>query len=216
MSTFFCTLILLPLTLFAQSKPAGTVGNSAPKLLLNQRKVAELVLNQSDRTQESNLRADLPRYDYANVLSTLDWSLTAETGYELAKFENFSQTQNAKDESIKTSFLLKKPWITGTTTTLEWNRNSLQSEYFPTSLNAANLPDRQTQDIFGLTFEQNLWRNAFGIGNRAQVRAANENLNAALVARANELQTNVLEGLRKFWNALTNPSILHFSNFAFE
>lgn len=181
---------------------APTVAASTgPKIALSQRRVAELVLTQSDRTQESNLRADLPRFDYASVVSSLDWLLTAEGGYELSKFETFAQTQNAKDESIKTNLLLKKPWITGTTSTLEWNRNSLQSEYFPNSQQASTLPTRQTQDIFGVTIEQNLWRNAFGSGDRARVRAATENLNAAVVTRANDLQNNVLEGLRKFWNA---------------
>lgn len=186
----------------AEAKTAAAVAAAtAPRIALSQRKVAELVLTQSDRTAESNLRADLPRFDYATVLSTLDWNLTAESGYEISKFENFAQSHNAKDETYRTSLLLKKPWITGTTTTLEWNRNSLQSEYFTGSPQMANLPSQQTQDIFGVTVEQNLWRNSFGSADRARVRAANENLNAAVVTRANDLQNNVLEGLRKFWNA---------------
>lgn len=180
----------------AQAKEISPV-----KIALSQRKVAELVLNQSDRTLESNLRADLPRFDYATIMSSLDWNLTAEAGYEISKFENFAQSHNAKDETYKTSILLKKPWITGTTTSLSWNRNSLQSEYFTGSPQMTNLPSQQTQDIFGVTIEQNLWRNAFGSADRARVRAATENLNASVITRANDLQNNVLEGLRKFWTA---------------
>lgn len=190
--------VLSPVVLVCMTQPSWAKDE---KIILSQRKVAELVITQSDYSKESNLRADLPRFEYATALSGFDWTLIGETGYELSKYENFAQTQNAKDESIRSTLSLTKPWVTGTKTTFEWARNSLQSEYFPTSPAFSTLPTRQTQDIFGVTIEQNLWRNTFGRSDRARVRAAEENLNAALVTRADDLQNNVLEGLRKYWNA---------------
>lgn len=225
---YFLSLILLPLSLQAQTPPPAakaraektpvtkskdSKSNSVtpsptpaptvdPKaLLLSQRRVAELALTQGGSTMVSNLRADLPRFDYATALAKYDFTLSANAGYEMSKFENFAGTQNAKDETYKASVKLVKPWITGTNTTFEWTRNSLQSLYYTPTTPTILPPTAQTQDIFALTVEQNLWRNFFGVADRATVRAATENLNAAVVTRANSLQENVLNGLIKYWNS---------------
>ncbi len=193
----FCILFLALLSLetFAQSIKA-----EGP-LVLSQRKVAELVLSQGYAVQESNLRADLPRFDYATALGKYDWSFLAETGYEMSKLETFQTSLSARDERIRSKVELKKPWITGTTTSFSYGRESLQSDYFVPTTPITLPPARQTQDLFTFTIEQNLWRNSFGYGDRALVRAANENLNAAVLTRANNLQDNVLTALTKYWNA---------------
>lgn len=191
--------LTLAIAFAASANPLGT-NPSKSKLEISQRDVAELVLTRSDRSQETNLTADLPRLEYANAVSAFDWGFSLEQGYELTKAESFSGLSNAKDETLRTSLLFGKNWITGTKTTLLWNRNSVQSEFFPNQINR-NQPPQQTQDIFGLRLEQALWRNAFGRGDRANVRSAELKLEATTITRANDLQTNVLEGLRRYWQA---------------
>ena len=151
------------------------------KLTLDQRKVAELVLTQSDRAKETNYTADLPRETYSNELAKYDWGLRITSGYEMSKFENFNNSHNAKDEFLRSNILFGRNWTTGTMTSITYERNSIQSEFYPGNV-FGERPSRQTQDIFGFHIEQSLWRNAFGYGDRAALRAAKKTVEAATIS----------------------------------
>lgn len=181
--------------------PAQALKVDAPKVRLRQADVSKLMLEKSDRTTEANLRSELPRVDLARVLKDFDWTLLANTGYERSRFESLSGVGNIEDQILKSDVTLSKRWTTGTTTAVSWLRNSYRSEYNPLSPAFTTLPTEQTQDIFGFTFEQALWRNSFGYADRRRVRAAEMDMNAAVITRAQDLQTAVLDGLRAYWTA---------------
>lgn len=173
--------------------------NVGPKVRLKQVDIPRLVLEQGDRVQEANLKSELPRVDLARTLKEFDWTLKGTTGYEHSRFENLSGVGNIDDQILKTNIELTKDWTTGTTTSLSWVRNSYRSEYNPLSPAFTTLPAELTQDIFGFTLEQALWRNYFGSSDRRKVHAAELDLNAAAITRAQDLQTSVLEGLKAYW-----------------
>lgn len=188
----------------------------SPKVVLKQADVSNLVLKQSDRATEANLKSELPRVDLARVLKDFDWFLRANSGYERSRFESLSGVGNIEDQILKSDVSLTKRWTTGTTTSLSWLRNSYRSEYSPLSPTFTTLPTEQTQDIFGFTFEQALWRNSFGVSDRDRVRAAEMDMNAALVTRAQDLQAAVLEGLRAYWTAYISQENMRQSLKAIE
>ncbi len=188
----------------------------SPKVVLKQADVSNLVLKQSDRATEANLKSELPRVDLARVLKDFDWFLRANSGYERSRFESLSGVGNIEDQILKSDVSLTKRWTTGTTTSLSWLRNSYRSEYSPLSPTFTTLPTEQTQDIFGFTFEQALWRNSFGVSDRDRVRAAEMDMNAALVTRAQDLQAAVLEGLRAYWTAYISQEDMRQSLKAIE
>lgn len=192
------------------------VKTGAPKVRLQQMDVSKLVLEKSDRATEANLRSELPRVDLARVLRDFDWFLRANSGYERSRFESLSGIGNIEDQILKTDVSLSKRWTTGTTTSVSWLRSSYRSEYSPLSPSFTVLPTEQTQDIFGFTFEQAVWRNAFGVSDRRRVRAAEMDMNAALVTRAQDLQAAVLEGLRSYWTAYISQENMRQSLKAIE
>lgn len=169
------------------------------KVRLKQSDVAELMLKQSDRATEANLKSELPRVEIARTLKDFDWNLKAQTGYERSRFESLSGFGNIEDQILRSEVGLTKRWITGTTTGLTWLRNSYRSQYNPLSPSFTSLPAEQTQDIFGLNIEQALWKNSFGKADRRKVNASELELDAALITRAQDLQTAVLDGLRAYW-----------------
>lgn len=188
----------------------------SPKVVLRQIDVSNLVLKQSDRATEANLKSELPRVDLARVLRDFDWFLKAQTGFERSRFESLSGFGNVEDQILKSDVSLAKRWTTGTTTAVSWLRNSYRSEYNPLSPSFTTVPTEQTQDIFGFTFEQAVWRNAFGMSDRDKVRAAEMDMNAALVTRAQDLQTAVLDGLRAYWTAYISQENMRQSLKAIE
>lgn len=206
----------LPLLVFAQKKPVKKTVNppaaSAPapsptpaplsartKIKMSQADVTRLALTQSDRAEEANLTAELPRKELAEAHLPIEWTLTAETGQEINQGIGLTSTTNAKDTSWKTAVSLKKLWITGTTTTLSWTRNSLQSEFKAGA--TVTTPSQATSDIFGLSLEQSLLKNAFGRSTRAFIEAREKVLASERTRRGFNLQNVVLEALRKFWAA---------------
>lgn len=196
-----CTGVLLAAIAPASQAELSPARTGALKLNLKQSDVAHLVLKQGDRATEANLRSELPRVDLARVLKDFDWFLKANTGYERSRFENLSGVGNLEDQILKSDLTLSKRWWTGTTTAVSWLRNSYRSEYNPLSPGFTVLPTEQTQDIFGVTLEQAFWRNAFGYADRRRVKAAEMDMTAAVITRAQDLQTAVLEGLRSYWTA---------------
>jgi outer membrane protein TolC len=165
-------------------------------LILTQKKVAELVLKQSLKAEEINVSVEQSRIDLVEAQSAYDFSLSAETGYQLSKYQNILGTQNIKDESYLTSVELRKPFSTGTAVAFSFSRTSLRPEF---SASATTTYPNTTTDILGLTVEQSLWRNYFGSESRAKLSAVEKTHAAKLIGRLDQQQDLVLEGIALFW-----------------
>ncbi|UOF02836.1 TolC family protein [Bdellovibrio reynosensis] len=171
------------------------------KITLSQKTVAELVLKQGPKALEVNLRYQQFRLTPALTLSAYDWKLGVETGFEYDKSAGLlssTSSNTAKYERLRTTATLQKPFTTGTLLGLELSRLSQKVDFdtIPTS----PPPSEQTLDVAGLTLEQALLGNSFGVADRGIVNAAELTYEANKIARANELEDVVLESIRQFWN----------------
>ncbi len=168
-------------------------------LELSQKSVAERVLQNSLKAREVRYNSELSRLSVAQVRSTYDWNLSAETGYQLSRFRNFQGTANLQDETYTSLLGLKKLFTSGTNVSLSAGRTSLQSVVLPSVVFSQS--PQQTQDLMGLEVQQNLLKNSFGRSDRALIRSAEKTDEATQVASVNQLQTLVLDGIRAFWQA---------------
>ncbi len=181
---------------------AQTAPSSGKTITLNQKTVAELVLKQSPLTAEVNLKYQQYRLDPVKALSAYDWKLLVESGFEYDKSASIltSTTQNtAKYERYRTTASLLKPFTTGTILGLELSRLSQKTEI--DGVTTTPPPGEQTLDSAGVTLEQSLLGNFFGVADRGVVNAAELTFQANSVARANELEEVVLSAIRQFWTA---------------
>jgi outer membrane protein TolC len=101
-----------------------------------------------------------------------------------------------------TSVALTKLFATGTTLGVTYQRNA-DKYVFPTGATIpTSLPgDRVTQDVLGLSVQQNLLADFFGRADRADIRSANAQYDAAMIGRVSNLQDLVLSGIQTYWSA---------------
>lgn len=175
---------------------SGHAAEVNPIYTLSPKDVAELILKQSYKAQEVNLNSQLIRLQMAEIDKNYDFQLSAESGYLKNKFQTASNTSLLQDERYTTTVELKKPFSTGSTFGLSYSRLSDRPEF---SLGATNSYQKYTEDIMGLTFEQDLLANFFGIADRAKLRSAKAIVDAAEVDRVSNLQNLVLDGIRLYW-----------------
>ena len=169
-------------------------------VFLTPEETARLVLTQSYKVKEVNATADLSRLPYATALGKYDFNLTIDSGYQKNKVQNVVSTvASDQDESYLTTATLVKSLSTGTTIGIEYDHNSYRYNLLPTAPTTAL--GQYTQNLAGITLTQNLWRNFFGMGDRADIAAAEKTFEAVQVTRIDDLQTLVLTSLQTFWNA---------------
>lgn len=183
--------------------PATTPASAAKKTItLNQKSVAELVLKQGYKTKEVNLEFQRYRLDPVKVLANYDWKALVESGFEKDKQASLltgTSQSIATYDRYQTKASLTKPFTTGTTLGLELSRLSQKVEF--DTLPAQVPPNEQTLDIAGITLEQSLLGNFFGVADRGTVNAAELNYKASEITRADKLEDAVLEALRQFWDS---------------
>lgn len=191
---------------FAQGKTPAKPTNpgTAQKIRLSQKDVAELVLKQGTTTTEVNLQYLQNRLAPALALSAYDWKFLVESGFEKDRSQSFSPalSGNSTYERYRTTATLQKPLLTGTLLGVEINRLSQKSNLGdPANPNQTvpTLPE-QTQDNFGITLEQSLLGNFFGVADRATVNAAETTFRSNDILRANALEDVVLNTIRLFWD----------------
>ncbi|MFN7824541.1 MAG: TolC family protein [Pseudobdellovibrionaceae bacterium] len=172
------------------------------EVVLNQKQVAETVIKTSNAGQIVNLSAQLSRLQYAEALSAFDFKLNAEGLHDVSKAETLSGSSLDQTDTMTTSIGLEKKFTTGSLVDLSFERNSYKYD-LPASY-SGSLPPAQTQDVLSLTIEQDLLRNAFGRADRAEVRSAEKNYEAAKIQRVTDLQTAVLDGVKLFWETYTS------------
>ena len=171
---------------------------SAPtNLILTQKEVTRLVVETSHKAHETTLKYQQLRLTPLQKLSVYDWTLSAESGYEWDRNEGPLHPSSLTNQTYKTNIFLKKNLITGTNLSFEYSRKSLYGREMNLLSKSIN---QYTFDLLGLTVEQNLWRNAFGTQDRAELESAELIYQANSITRASELQDLVLESLRLYWN----------------
>lgn len=190
-------LLIFPLSLLSLSV-AGNFAH-AEILTLSPKTVAQKILSDSNQAKETQWTFELGWLDVLKAQSRYEWALSAESGYELDQMDNLTHTAHPRDQTYTTKFALKKPTPTGTTLGLDYTRTSIKSDFAVGS--TPTYPDTQTQDILGVSLEQNLLRNFFGTADRSTVKAAELNHESNQVTRADQLQILVLDGIRLFWKS---------------
>ncbi len=169
-----------------------------PSLTLSQKDVAELVLKQGRKTQETNLQSQALRLAVAKALSAYQWNLTMSSGYLFDKASTFSTSPYDKQETLVSNLLLSKNFTTGTLASVEYKRTSFKGELNGTGASQGSR-SLQTQDLLGLNIEQNIWANAFGTADRKDVESAELTYKSKSILRTNDLENVVLETIRLFW-----------------
>jgi outer membrane protein TolC len=139
----------------------------------------------------------------ALALSLYDWKFIVESGWQEDKSDSFSpfKDPNSKYQSYITTGTLQKPLLTGTLLGLEVNHLSQKAD-LPPVVNplATPVPTDQTQNSVGITLEQALLGNFFGVADRATVNAANETYAANEIQRANALEDTVMSTITLYWD----------------
>jgi outer membrane protein TolC len=180
--------------------PAPVVKQATKSITLSQKTVAELILKQGYKTKETNYTYEMLRKNMTDVLRKYDWQLDIASGFEKDKSASMLTTTNqtfATYDRYTTTASLNKPFTTGTTLGIALNRLSQSVEWNTTPANPP--PSEQTLDSAGITLEQALLGNFFGVADRGIVNNAELTYQASEIARADELENQVLAGLRQFW-----------------
>lgn len=166
-------------------------------IILNQKDVTQMVIEKSKKAQEINYKYQQMRLAPFQKLAVYDWTVSLESGYEKDKNEGPAHPPTLTNQTYKTNLKLKKSLLTGTNLNFEYSRSSLYADDVNLSSPKVN---QYTYDLMGFSIEQNLWRNAFGVMDRAEVNAAQLTYEANVLTRASDLQDLVLESLRLYWN----------------
>ena len=170
----------------------------AGAISLSPKDVADLLAKQSYRAQEVNLTAQQSRLARATVEKNYDFSLSADSGYQVSKFESATNTYLLNDNLNTTNVTLSKPFSTGTTFSLSYIRSLEQPELSSASPTPAT---DVAIDSIGLVLTQNLLKNFFGYADRSDLQAAESTYQSTQVSRISQLQDLVLEGIRDYWTA---------------
>lgn len=196
-ATPFLRKQILFLFVFMATASAQGAPSSPPPLILSQKEVTQRVISQSRKAQETMLKYQQMRLAPLLKLAAYDWAFTADSGYEWDHTEGPQHPTTLLNKTYKTNLKLKKSLITGTVLSFDYSRSSLYAN--DSNLTAPKIT-QYTSDLLGVSIEQNLWKNAFGIQDRAELNAAELTYQANIVIRASELQDLVLEALRLYWN----------------
>jgi outer membrane protein TolC len=187
---------ILLLSLFLTHFMIGSTSRAAT-LSISPKEIPNLVLKQGLDTQAEILKQQQNRINLAEIRKNYDFQLTADVGNQYSKFEGLSRNSPLNDQTTTANIKLAKPFYTGTTLALEYNKASDRPELVPGSLSIGNYE----QNIFGLSLEQNLWRNFFGVAARADLRSVEAGLKASKISEISNLQDVVLTAIRAYWSA---------------
>ncbi len=192
----------------------GTVS----KLSLTPKKAAELALSQGYYAEESDLSYTISKYSLYQARASFDWKLNFETGLEKDRSQSFSPGTliDAKYDRYKTTLGLQRYFSSGTSLAVNMNRLSQKAEINTIINPTATTPSEQTQDIYGLVLEQNLWKDFFGDASRAGLRAVDLSFEVESLNRLNSLQNSVLESMKLFWEAYVARENFREAQAAFE
>lgn len=187
------------------SVPVTTISQAATPIKLSQKAVAERVMQDSAKVQETQWSFELGWLEVLKTQSKYDWATSFESGLESSQLEDFAGRANPRDQTYTSLFKIQKPLPTGTLLGFSLQRKSIKSD-FAVGI-TPTVPDSQTQDLLGVSLEQNLWRNFFGEADRSQVKSAEFNFRSNQITREDQLQVLVLEGIRQFWKTYVKQEV---------
>jgi outer membrane protein TolC len=180
------------------------LGYAAPKMRLTPKDVAELVLKQGPSASQVNDTYLVERFGPATALLPYDWKAQLEYGYEDDKTESIDRglLSGSDIKSWITTVSLNKNFTTGTQLALTYGQRSMNADYtnIQGDTTKAMVP-KAAQGEFGITIEQSLLKNAFGVGDRAVIRSAKKTFESAGIQRVDNLENVVLGALAQYWNS---------------
>jgi len=169
-----------------------------PNIALSQKDVAELILKQGRKTQETNLQYQEYRLAVAQALGVYQWDFTLTSGYLFDKSVSFAISPYDKQETLTNDAILSKNFTTGTDVSIEYKRASFKGELNSTGV-AFGSKTLLTQDLLGLNIQQNIWADFLGNADRADVDSAELSYKSKEILRTNDLENLVLDTIRQFW-----------------
>lgn len=168
-------------------------------IVLTQKRVAELLLNQSYVARETIYQYDLVNINLSEYLGKFDWGLRLEVGQTDDRSQDFQSLDiNNRIQRLDTQLLLSKLFSTGTQFTFRAQRASRRATFDLASSQSLSSGDA-TADLLGVRLEQDFLYNAFGSADRARKREIQNQVEASRFLRTNELQNEVLDAVRHFW-----------------
>ncbi len=180
----------------------GYANAADPSVTLSIKEVAQQVLNNSYRSKEINYSSELTRYNYIKQMSSLDWSLSFDSGYEQSKYDSLSGVNfSTQDKTLRNTFNLSKLFSTGTQMSFDLTQASIDYELVPTSISQLS---SNNQWIYSVGLTQSLWRNIFGKSTRNDIEATKKTYLASQAQRLEDLENLVLEAIKKYWAVYTS------------
>lgn len=193
---FLCIFVVSQNKIYAQTNsPSKNV------LILNQTEVVNRVMKYSDQATQIQLQYQQNKLAPALLLFNYDWKLNAETGFQYDKSASFSPSVvlGSKYERTKANLTLQKALSTGTLFGLEYNH--LEQKYSWPSTYTSTVSSGLAQDNVGVSIEQALWGNSFGLADRALIDSANLALKSQEISQSISLQDLALSAIKMYWDA---------------
>ncbi|HLE10366.1 MAG: hypothetical protein A2504_04285 [Bdellovibrionales bacterium RIFOXYD12_FULL_39_22] len=159
-----------------------------------------------DRILQKDPKAHLILYKFEKekiaeyqVKSKFDFGLAIKSNYEFDRADSITGQGNVEDDTLKNSLALNKKIKTGTNFVVEYEQiaqKSILGSYSVAGQNSA-----ANQNLFKFKLEQDLLSNYFGASDRANIEITAKKILIAELARDEEFEKLVLDGLRMFWSS---------------
>lgn len=180
-----------------------TAACAANALTLSPADIKQHLLKTSPQAKQIFATAKQAIWSASIVEKTFDYNFSGDTGYQDSRFENL-QSSLEQDKSTSLNLNLSKPFATGTNLSLLYSRLDDTPSY-PGSVNTSSSRAYRssTNQVLGLSLQQNLWQNSFGSANRSDLEAANLTLQAAESNRDVQLQNLIVSATKSYWAAVS-------------
>lgn len=192
--------ILIQVALFSQSAQAMTWTQFFEQASQNSPEIQALKLRYSG----NNLPEKVAQSEF-------DWTLTLEAGQERDRTVSLTNRAFDLEESSLYTATVEKYFSTGTKFDLEALSQRLEST---TTFLAA--PRDGFYNSYFFTLEQNLWRDSFGVGSRARLKAAAAEGEIDSLSGHELIEEALLRGARLYWSAAVADRKLNESNAALK
>lgn len=142
------------------------------------------------------LQNEITDLEQREIEATYDWFLVFDIGQDRDRQVSLTNRNFDLEKSDLISAGLKKSFFTGTDIMLDLKSESLEST---TTFLAAPRDGKFHSYLF--TLEQNLWKNAFGLGSRAQLKSGQLQSKISQMQAAEAIEATLLKGADVYWKA---------------
>lgn len=172
----------------------------SPKIQeLTPQMVVDAILTKSFEAENIRLKAQEAYVIKEEGLAKYDFNLTANAGYRYDEAETLSGLDNPIDKTFTAGMTFKKKISTGTEILIGYDHWAQSSVLNP--IVASTRTPRLASDYAFLELRQSLWRNAFGISDRADLSILRAQFANSNLVKQEDTENLVLSAMRAFWNA---------------